>query len=620
MWNKRHDHGEKGLLILSCAAALLLTTPAWKQGILFVALAVLLTTVLILKTNVHNIYIYQSLRKRAFSGYLAAGIGCSIGFGCNFYNSWSTSAFVQSITAALGISWLVPVLTAVLAVAAVPAFAGVIGHYVHPAVAAYHSGKAAPEKGWLSGEKAFLLLLLIYVVGIHAILRTNFYYQDDVSRAAYGYKQWDYFGRFLSTALSTLVHAGDYLTDIAPLPQLLAMGIMAFAGVLLLGILYDRWQFSLWELVSVVPLALNPYFLECLSFRFDAPYMAVSVLAGIAPLLFRNRGKKTYVLAAMLGALAVCTSYQAASGIFPMLVILLALLGWNRGEPLRKQLSFCLLSAAGYLLGLIYFYLVLMRPADAGYVSNQLPGLGALLPNVLENLRRYWQNVVLDMKPWWLGMMGLILLAFLAVTVKTRRRPLWSSLGMTLLALLAMGVVCFGAYVVLSASLFSPRAMYGFGVLLAALSAEACRGEGGTTIRRLPVAVLAWAFFVFSFTYGNALDVQKEYTEFRIQLVIQDLNDLGLTEAGMTLELAGNIGRAPVLGNMPQDYGILNRLIPDTFAGGDDLCQYRFFCYYGLPMEMSTEEMQELPVLKDTLYHTIYGEGTRLRVLLKPGA
>lgn len=61
MWNKRHDHGEKGLLILSCAAALLLTTPAWKQGILFVALAVLLTTVLILRTNVHNIYIYISV-------------------------------------------------------------------------------------------------------------------------------------------------------------------------------------------------------------------------------------------------------------------------------------------------------------------------------------------------------------------------------------------------------------------------------------------------------------------------------------------------------------------------------------------------------------------------------
>lgn len=617
MRNKGQAYREKLLLTLSCAAALLLTTPAWKQGIFFVAIAMLLTAAFIFKTNVQGLC--RVLRKPKGSGYLAMGILCSVGFGCNFYHSWSESASVVSITKAIGANWLVPMLTVVLTVMAAPAFTGVIGHYLSSILAAYRH-RSVPEKGRFSPGTAALVLFLVYTVGISAILRTNFYYQDDVSRAAYGYKQWDYFGRFLSTALATLVHAGDYLTDIAPLPQLLAVGIMAVSGVMLLGILYDRWQFSAWELVSVVSLALNPYFLECLSFRFDAPYMAMSVLAGIAPLLFWNRGTKTYVFAAMLGTLGVCTSYQAASGIFPMLVILLAVLGWNRGEPFRKQLSFCLYSAAGYLMGLAYFYLVLMRPANAGYVSNQLPGAGGLIPNILGNLSQYWRNLVLDMKLWWLGMMGLILVAFLVLTARNRKRPLWASLTVTILGILAMAVVCFGAYIALSSALFSPRAMYGFGVMLAALCAEVCRGKGSTLIR-MPVVALVWAFFVFSFTYGNALDLQKEYTEFRIQLVIQDLNDLGLTADTMkTVKLSGDIGRAPVLDNMPQDYQILNRLIPSTFAGGDDLCQYRFFCYYGLPMQMATSENwqdRDLPLLKDTLYHTIYGDEGQLRIELK---
>ena len=119
--------------------------------------------------------------------------------------------------------------------------------------------------------RAVLILFAVYVIGFSAVLRTNFYYMDDNGRAAFGYKTWDYFGRYLSTGFSSLLHMGDYLTDIAPLPQLTALLIMAVSGVLLLYIFFDRTLFTLWELAAVVPLGLNPYFLECLSFRFDAP-------------------------------------------------------------------------------------------------------------------------------------------------------------------------------------------------------------------------------------------------------------------------------------------------------------------------------------------------------------
>ena len=101
------------------------------------------------------------------------------------------------------------------------------------------------------------------------------------------------------------------------------------------------------------------------------------MLAAVVPLLCRNRNTAAYVLASGLGILAVCTSYQAAAGIFPMLVVALALRMWNRGESIREVGLFCLKSAAGYALGLIFFKLVIMIPADTSYVGNALPRRGS---------------------------------------------------------------------------------------------------------------------------------------------------------------------------------------------------------------------------------------------------
>ena len=72
---------------------------------------------------------------------------------------------------------------------------------------------------------------------------------------------------------------------------------------------------------------------------------------------------------------------------------------------------------------------------------------------------------------------------------------------------------------------------------------------------------------------------------------------------------------------MPQDYQMLNRLVPNTFGGGDDLTQYGFYCYYDLRNvvwnpDVDLREMN-LPVLEDTMYHTIRCEGSYVLVELK---
>ncbi len=261
---------------------------------------------------------------------------------------------------------------------------------LHTQTTAKATNSIPPKRPWHSIRleeyrhliQAFFLLAFLYVLGISAILRADFNYIDDLGRVAQGYKDWDGFSRYLSNFLSTFLHTDQYLTDISPLPQLVSAFLLSAAGMVILSVLGSQKNISPWEIIALIPLGLSPYFLECISYKYDSPYMALSILASVFPLLFYKRGALIYGSISILGILTVCTTYQPAAGIYPMLVILVSLQFWNRNANLQKILKFISISAASYLIGMIAFRFLLMRPVD-NYVSGSLPPLPKLIPQTL---------------------------------------------------------------------------------------------------------------------------------------------------------------------------------------------------------------------------------------------
>ena len=227
-------------------------------------------------------------------------------------------------------------------------------------------------EGWSIKDTArkyicpFCILMAIYTIGILAIIRADFYYIDDIGRTFWGYRRFQYFSRYVAEFGSILVHGDYHLTDISPIPQILAAGVMAISGVVLLHVITGKERFSWIEYIAMVPLCLSPYFLECMSYKFDAPYMAISVLVSVAPVLFYKNGTAKYLLSVVLGTLIMCMSYQASSGIFPMLIVLLALKKWSQRVSMKEVGRFILLSAIGYLVGVLFFAGVIMRPTIQG--------------------------------------------------------------------------------------------------------------------------------------------------------------------------------------------------------------------------------------------------------------
>lgn len=469
--------------------------------------------------------------------------------------------------------------------------------------------------------KPTLILTIIYIIAISAILRANYNYVDDMGRVHNGNKGWDDFSRYTSNFLSTFIHADNYLTDVSPLPQIIACIILALSGVILLHIITNKKEFSIWELIATLPLGLSPYFLECISYKYDSPYMALSILASIFPLLFYKKGKIKYTIATILSILIVCTTYQAASGIFPMLVIFISMKQWNENNNIKNIIKFIIESIIGYVTALLTFELFIMDPIYT-YASSNILLINEIIPGTIKNLIKYFTMIKDDFKAIWLIFVALICISYIFISVRDTKRKRYIAFPAAIITILLMTIIMFGMYPLLELPIFSPRAMYGFGVFIAIISTYIVTSKKAY-LPKLVCMILIWMFFAFAFTYGNALYVEDKYTDYRITAVINDLDDLGIfeTKNKKTVQIDGTIGLDPNIRKLPEHFPILSKLIPNTFNGNWYWGIYKFYYNYGLKNIRSNGDLnlkeKDLPILKESIYHTIKGNEEYILIELK---
>lgn len=475
--------------------------------------------------------------------------------------------------------------------------------------------------------KPFLILVVLLLVGYSAVFLANFNYIDDMGRVLSGYKQWDNFSRFTSNFLSSFIHAGNYLPDISPLPQLIAVLEMALAGVIVIWAISERAEFSIWSLAAVVLIAINPYFLECISYKFDAPYMALSVLASVFPVLCMKKDKRVYALLVFACTLVMCTTYQAASGIFPMLVILLTARMWIMGSRGKDAAVFLIVSCVAYVAGLLFFRSFIMIEV-ANYVDNSLPSLSALGAIAWVHLKEYWFLVISDSRRIWLILAFFIMIAFVYVSVRDAKRNRFVAFSISILLILVMSVLAFGLYPLLSNPITSPRSMYGVGAFIAFLAVTVATSEKAIPSKLIVVA-LSWTMVVLSFAYGNALCLQEQWMDFRTTITMEDLNNIDAfaNDDMKEVQIKGSVGTSPVLWRETEAYPVLRRLLPELYSGEWGWGRIGFMAYYGLKnaryvdassgTDANDFENLDLPLIKESMYEDIYGDGTKFLIVLK---
>ncbi len=470
-------------------------------------------------------------------------------------------------------------------------------------------------------KKPFLLLTLLYALALVALFRADFLYGDDLGRAVTGNHGWLDWSRYVTMALSFLVHMTPLLTDISPLPQLLAVMLMALSGVIVIYTFTGKKEISWPLLAAALPMGLTPWFLQCFSYKFDAPYMAVSVLSSVLPFLWWEKNRKSFLRISFLCLLVMTMTYQAASGIFVIETLFLAFHSWRRGGKGKDIFLWMLSAAAVYGLALLTFKFCLQRPPIDGYVSIEILTPSELPQGLVQNALAYLTTAWLDLN----GIEQLFLVAitglFLVRGVMGSGRNLWLTFPAALLLLAASSVLSYGAYLVLDRPLLDPRGMLGMGIWISfvCISLVAMAEKKGTA--RWLVFLLAWQLVAGAAAYGDALAAQMKYTDFRINLLVQDLNTLGLTEGREPYHLLGDIGKAPAVRNTEEEYPAAKRLVPSTFSDVDVWSDLHLYIYRDLlphvDRQHKAEVYRHLPVVLENRYHRIQSDGKDVLITLK---
>lgn len=467
--------------------------------------------------------------------------------------------------------------------------------------------------------KPVLIVFAIYVIGYISVIRANFSYIDDLGRSAAGYRRWAHYSRFISNYLSILIHSDAHITDISPLPQIITCFILAVSSVLLVYILCDK-KLTLRNLFASIPLGLSPYFLECFSFKFDSPYMALSVLFSIVPFLYLEN-IISFALVSVVGLTCMLMSYQAASGIYIIIAVFFVFITWSKGNKTAKEILKTVFAAvACYGFALLFYRLFIVTPFYNPNVGYSAYSLKDFIFGFINNTKSYLNFINNDF-----GIIWKVLLCIICVTaviksfMVTNRNKIASGL-LLLISIAVLTVFSFGAYLILDKPIYLPRAMYGFGIAISILTIYIA--DMPQKRFAIPALLLCWCFFTFSFSYGNALADQNRYTDFRVETLARDLaNTFPDTEEFQTpkVRIMGSAGFSPIVTNIAKRNNVITRLVP---MGEDGAYGYIYLLknYYHLNLDSDNTLDHTSSVYKtvfDSYYHTIKSDGDSLIIMLK---
>ena len=470
-----------------------------------------------------------------------------------------------------------------------------------------------------------IILFGVYFWGILTIIRANFLYIDDTLRSVGGFRGWFIWSRYVSDLLSIVIHGDTNLTDISPLPQLLAILILSCSSVALVYVIGNK-KITVVRLLASIPLGLSPYFLECLSYKFDAPYMALSILASIVPFLFIAR-KKAFFFISVVSLLIMCMTYQAASGIYPLVAVILWFQDWNsKRKPVKEIWSMLGIAFIAFAFSMMLFRSFLMKGVDPdSYASASMHPLSQMLSGAFTNLKNYTLIIYHDLGLIWKIGIAIVCIFFIIKSVKTSSHKKTLPLFISMLVIGASFVLSCGVYLLLTTPIFYPRASLGFGIFLAILCIYVVSDYKKAAI--IAVLALNWCLFVFVFSYGNALADQDRYAKFRITMLLHDLSDLYPNRNSETLfiQLQNSIGFAPTIKNISKHYPVIERLVPERLREVlyfDNLYYIGHYNFNKLVMNIqgySADDFtaMDLPVVKDSYYHTIKSDGSHILVILK---
>ncbi|MFD1411371.1 glucosyltransferase domain-containing protein [Lapidilactobacillus gannanensis] len=415
-------------------------------------------------------------------------------------------------------------------------------------------------------------VITVYLISISAIGLVNFPYIDDTARQIDGSTNFGrHYGRWGSELLSWLVQGSHHLTNMGLVTHFLTAIFLGVASLVVIY-LFNR-KFSWLSVFASTILGLNPWFLQCVSFRYDSPYMALSILFSVLPFLWWTINKKSFYILSIVGIFLMCNTYQLSSGIFIVVALSLCLISLLSGGKFLETLKKLLLSAISYIIAMALFAIeTKLNPEiiDRG-ATVALAKLSDLPTSILRNIKVYFQTVYSEMAHIVIVLAVLVILLFILLSVTHATINHTIAVLYTIFYLVLASVFSYGVLLIFQQPLsaWSLRYEYGLAVMFTIILTmlidnTSIQSIGGLQIfSRILVILTIYYSLSFPFVYAANLSAQKDSFDRQSIILTTDLKNM-VTEKTSTVYMSTLFRDSPVLINSERNYPILSKLVPSN--------------------------------------------------------
>ncbi len=428
--------------------------------------------------------------------------------------------------------------------------------------------------------------------------------------------------RYASAFLLKFLHMSASVYNSTPLMQMIGIVELAVVMIVFAHTCTGEGKPSLLTLLAALPAVLSPWFITNMGYVHDACLHPLAMLTGILPFLFCGH-TAVFIMVSFACNYLMCLLYQLASGVYIVMALYCALMQYLRGQKSFGQAcAFTGIAALSYLvpLGLYEFGLFYSRPWN-DYATAVLPSSGSIVLLVLRNAGTYLSFLREDLGSTVLHVVYVLISAggMLAAVVHSKRGRLVSAL-LVLLVFAAGLVLSFGVSLALEQPLWLPRAFIGIGVFVSLQACSFIELRDVPLFRRAvspAIALCSFCLVLYAYTYGAAMYQQRLYADVRLQSLAADLNELHVPCRDAAFYIEGGVGFAPSVTLAARTYPLLSRSMHERAAGTPTawLLAVRGIGVAHL-YDLSTVDF---PLLKDTSFYAIYGDGLFYKIVLKEG-
>ncbi|MDR2660906.1 MAG: glucosyltransferase domain-containing protein [Lactobacillaceae bacterium] len=284
------------------------------------------------------------------------------------------------------------------------------------------------KKFFNKNKLSIIIIFSIYLIAILSIGIINYPYIDDIARQRTGVTDFaKSYSRWGSEITSWIIYGSKHLVDAGIWPNILTAIILAITSIIVL--------YSLTKKLDILPsifstlIGLNPWFLQAISFKFDSPFMAFSLLFSFLPFLWWKK-KNIFFVISIISLLLMFNFYQASSGIYIVMVLALILKDLLAGEQIKNVILIIFLSAIVYIIAtLLYVVETSFNPELISGRGNmtKIAEFKDLYQTFINNYQIYFQSIYNQSAKIWIILSVVLLIIFVTVSVIKARISFFES-------------------------------------------------------------------------------------------------------------------------------------------------------------------------------------------------